>query len=154
MDGPVVASVWRAGAVVARAELPSEDVRGTALDGATGTLVFERIVAEASVPRSPEIALSLAVVSGHDGLRFRLDGKTVYFTPDDLVAMQAYDHGLNLESLSLGLGVDVPLVVARASEQLGRASAGGPRARGGLAHPHRAEGRRASARPAASTARP
>jgi len=119
VDGPVIASVWRAGAVIARAELAREDVAGTPLDGAGGTLVFERVVAEAPVPRSPELALSIAVVSGRDGLRFRLDGKTVYFTPDDLVAMQAYDHGLNLESVSLGLGVDVPLVVARASERLG-----------------------------------
>ena len=119
VDGPIIASLWRAGAVVARAEVPREDVTGTLLEGGQGTLVFERIVAEAPVLRSPELALSLAVVSGHDGLRFRLDDKTVYFTPDDLVAMQAYDHGLNLESLSLGLGVDVPLVVARASSLLG-----------------------------------
>lgn len=69
--------------------------------------------------------MSICVVPAREGMRVELDGKSAYVTPDDLLARQAYDHGISLDELfpkrePLTTGVDLPVVVAAAAEQLGR----------------------------------
>src|SRR5258706_172518 len=55
--------------------------------------------------------------AGGDGVKATLGGKTVYVTPDDLLARQAYDHGATLPSLTLSIGADVPMIEAILAEQ-------------------------------------
>lgn len=119
VDGPVIASVWQRGRLVARAELPKADVLGTQLDGVPGTVVFEHVVGTAPVLRIHPIAASMSFVPGRDGVRVTLDGKSTILTPDDLLAMQAYDHGVQIDSLMLGMGLDLAVVSMVAAARLG-----------------------------------
>jgi hypothetical protein len=113
-----VASKWRDGKVVARTVVSSTG--GAPMEDVEGTLVFERIVGESWLPSFSEAAMSLSLLPAHDGVRVELDGKSAYVTPDELLARQAYDHGISLDDFGLTLGVDVPLIVAMAAERLGR----------------------------------
>lgn len=118
----VVSSVWRGGHRVARAVLEgSSDFDPTADEAAEpgSTHVLESVVAEGPVVVWPEIALALSLVPGREGLVARIDGRASYLTPDDLLAMQAYDHGLALPSIQLSAGLDVPAAMARAADELG-----------------------------------
>ncbi len=113
-----IASKWNGGKLVARTLTTTAD--GVPLDETEGTLVFERVIGEGFLPWFSESATSLSLVPAHDGVRVDLDGKSAYVTPDDLLARQAYDHGLPLDELGLTLGVDVPMIVAVAAERLGK----------------------------------
>jgi hypothetical protein len=113
-----VASKWNAGKLVARTVTTTAD--GSPLDETQGTLVFEHVIGESWLPSFSESATSLSLVPAHDGVRVELAGKSVYVTPDDLLARQAYDHGIALDELGLTLGVDVQVIVALAAERLGR----------------------------------
>ena len=119
----VVASVWQGGKRIARAVLASPGDRDAAVDaaaaapGATG--VHEAVVAEGPVLAWPEAALALSVVPGRDGLTVSIGDRTAYLTPDDLLAMQAYDRGIAVQSFQLAVGLDVQLALARAAEELG-----------------------------------
>ncbi len=115
----IIASRWLGGKLVARALVSSPDVSGTPLAAAEGALVYERVVGEGPILRWPEPLFALSLVPSRDGVRVDLDGKTAYVTPDDLVAHQAYDHGVSMPALSLNMGVDVPLLAAIASGPLG-----------------------------------
>ena len=119
----IVASVWRGGARVARAVLVRAEDPEPTLDAAAAepgsTRVIEQVVAEGPVPTWPEAALSLSFVPGRDGLVARLGGRTAYVTPDDLLALQAYDRGLAIPSIQLTAGLDLPLVLAKAADDLG-----------------------------------
>jgi len=121
--GETIASVWSKGELVARAVVAAPGDRDAALDAALaqtgGTLVYERVVADGPVLAWPEIALSMSLVAGKDGVRATYEGKTAYVTPDDLLARQGYDKGHSLSELSLGIGADVPLVYALLAERLG-----------------------------------
>ena len=118
----VIVSVWRGGkrvARVVRARAGDADVT-TDLAGEPGsTRVLESVVAEGPVVAWPEAALALSFVPGRDGLVARIDGRSSYLTPDDLLAMQAYDHGLTLPSLQLSMGLDLAPVLARVADELG-----------------------------------
>jgi hypothetical protein len=83
------------------------------------TRVLESVVAEGPVLAWPELAMALSFVPGRDGLVARLGERVAYVTPDDLLAMQAYDHGAALPSIQLTMGLDLPVVLARAAEELG-----------------------------------
>jgi hypothetical protein len=83
------------------------------------TLVYESVVAEGPVLVRPETALSLSLVAGRDGLSATWQGRTEAVTPDDLLSRQAYDHGVEVESLSVAAGVDVPVALALLSDRLG-----------------------------------
>lgn len=113
-----IASKWRGGQLVGRTLTKSAD--GAPLDGVEGTLVFERVVGEAWVPASSDAATSLSLLAAHDGMRVELGGKSVYVTPDELLARSAYDKGVTFDSLGFTLGTDIPVVVAVAAEHLGR----------------------------------
>jgi hypothetical protein len=119
----VIASVWQGGQLVARAVLSSAGARDAAVDAAASregaTLVHEAIVGEGPVLSWPEAALSLSFVPGRDGLAASLGGRTAYVTPDELLAMQAYDRGITVPSWQLAVGLDMPLPLARAADALG-----------------------------------
>ena len=113
-----VASKWSRGKLVGRTLTANS--AGVPLDDTQGTLVFEHVIGESWVPAFSESAMSLSLLPAHDGVRVELDGKQAYITPDDLIARQAYDHGVSLDGLGLTLGVDVPVIVALAAERLGK----------------------------------
>jgi hypothetical protein len=120
----IIASVWSKGELVARAWLARAGERSAVLDDALGahpegTLVYESIVGEGPVLLQPEAALALSLVPGRDGLAATWRGRTEAVTPDDLLSKQAYDHGVEIRSLSVSAGVDVPLVLALLSDRLG-----------------------------------
>jgi len=119
----VIASVWREGHVVARAVVARVGEHAPSLDAAAGssgaTLVYESVVAEGPVLVWPEAALSLSFVPGQDGLSATFAGRTTYVTPDDLLAMQAYDHGITFPSMQMATGLDLPLALAAVTEALG-----------------------------------
>ena len=122
----VVASVWRGGRVVARAVVARVGGHAASLDAAAAesdaTLVYESVVAEGPVVVWPQAALSLSFVPGQDGLSVTFAGRTAYVTPDDLLAMQAYDHGITIPSMQMATGLDLPLALAAATEALGVSS--------------------------------
>jgi hypothetical protein len=120
----VVASVWSAGALVGRAVLSHEDDHDADIDAALAmhpgaTLVHESIVAEGPVLARPELAFMFSLVPGRDGVAARLDGRTVYVTPDELLARQAYDHGLSVGAIQLSFGLDVPTTLEMLGDRLG-----------------------------------
>lgn len=108
--GPIVASVWRGGALVAREVVRSEEERPASIAAALvepgSTLVLEKIVADAPLARLA-LLRTLSLVPGLDGVEATLDGVTIYVTADDLLSRQAYDRGLSIQSIDLGLGVDL-----------------------------------------------
>jgi hypothetical protein len=118
----IVASVWSKGTLVERAVLHDASATDPKLLVALATpgaeLVHEIVEDEGPVLVRPELALAFSLVSGRDGVKVTLDGKTVYVTPDDLLVRQAYDRGISIEGLSLAVGTDVPLLLAVASERL------------------------------------
>jgi hypothetical protein len=120
----VIASVWSGGQLVARAVLssardgdPNLDAAMAAYPGAT--LVRESVIGEAPVLTWPESALAMSLVPGRDGLAVTWRGRVSVVTPDDLLAQQAYDRGLEAPALSLSAGVDVPWVLAILAERAG-----------------------------------
>jgi hypothetical protein len=120
----VIASVWSAGELVGRARLARDGEPSAAIDDALrthpgATLVYENVVAEGPVFVRPEAALSLSLVPGRDGLSATWQGRTEAVTPDDLLSRQAYDHGVEVASLAVSVGVDVPLALALLSDRLG-----------------------------------
>ena len=112
-----IASRWKDGKLVARKVTTTTE---STLDDVDGMLVFERIVGESWLPSFSESATSISLLPAHDGVRVDLDGKTTYVTPDDLLSHQAYDHGVSIDTLSLTMGVDMPVVVAIAAERLAK----------------------------------
>ncbi len=121
----IIASVWVAGQVAARAVLAAPDDPSPRLAAALAahpgsTLVYETVVAEGPVLSGrSEVALALSVVAGHDGLSVTCRDRTEYLTPDELLAHQAYDKGIAIPSLGLTTGLDVPLALALLSERCG-----------------------------------
>lgn len=118
VDGPVIASVWQSGHLVARMELPKADVTGTVLDGYPGTLVYEHVVGIGPVVRVHPVAAALSFVPGRDGVKVTLDGKSTWITPDELLAAQAYDHGVQIDAVMLGFGLDLAWVAMIAGKRL------------------------------------
>ncbi|HWL87513.1 MAG TPA: hypothetical protein VNO21_17030 [Polyangiaceae bacterium] len=122
----VLGSVWRDGKLVARAMVSTVGAHAAELDRALaaeegrkeGELVFETVVAESRIATSPEWLFAISLVPGRDGVVAHLDGQTAYVTPDELLARQAYDRGVGVESVGLSVGADVPILLALLSERL------------------------------------
>ncbi|WP_394843617.1 hypothetical protein LZC95_42030 [Pendulispora brunnea] len=119
----VLASVWSAGKLVARAEVASMGARTAEVDramaeAASPQLVYETVTGESRMATKPHWLFAISLVPGRDGVMARLNGKTAYVTPDDLLARQAYDHGINHEAIGLAAGADIPLILAMLSERL------------------------------------
>jgi hypothetical protein len=108
-----IASVWRAGKLEARTVLPREP------EPAGEHVVLEIVTGTSRLLTSPDLAFALSLVPGKDGVSATVAGRTVYVTPDDLLATQAYDHGMSLADLSLSVGVRTDIVLALLSERLG-----------------------------------
>ncbi len=119
----VVASVWRGGHVVARVVVARVGDHEASLDAAMAeggaTLVYESVVAEGPVVAWSDVALMFSFVPGVDGMSATFAGRTAYVTPDDLLAMQAYDHGIAFPSMQTAVGLDLPLALAAATASLG-----------------------------------
>jgi hypothetical protein len=120
----IVASVWSRGELVARARLSRSGEGSGVLDDALkahpgATLVYESVVGEGPVLAWPEAVLAISLVAGRDGLEATWQGQTQAVTPDDLLSKQAYDHGLEVPSLTISTGVDVPLALALLADRLG-----------------------------------
>jgi hypothetical protein len=119
----VVASMWGQGELLGRAAVARPGDGDPALDAALAahpgaTRVDERIVGDGPVASWTELTLAMSVVPGQEGLAATLDGRTVYVTPDELLARQAYDKGIRFPALELGLGVDARLVLALLGDRL------------------------------------
>jgi hypothetical protein len=119
VEGALVATVYKDGARVARRVVPSEMPADVADLIEQGTLAYEQVEWEAPVARWPDALLSLSFVPGKDGVVVRVDDRTAYVTPDELLLMQGYDHGIAIDAMGLSLGVDLNLVAAIASRDLG-----------------------------------
>jgi hypothetical protein len=117
--GALIASVYKGGERVARRVVASEDPALVSDLYEGGMLAYEQIVAESPVASAWGPAFALSFVSGKDGVKVTLGGKTAYVTPDELLLRQGYDHGLSIDSMSLSVGVDAGLVLALASLELG-----------------------------------
>src|SRR5262249_10897758 len=122
----VVASVWRSGKLLERCVIDSDSTTDAnaklqaALAANPGaTLVHESIVGEGPVATWSEAALAISFVPGRDGIAATLAGRRAYVTPDDLLALQAYDKGVSFESVQLTVGVDMHRALAALSSQLG-----------------------------------
>ncbi|HEY8039930.1 MAG TPA: hypothetical protein VIF15_09065 [Polyangiaceae bacterium] len=120
----VVASVWRDGALLARAVLARAADRDPRLDAALSASpgavrVDESIVGEGPALAFAEPVLALSFVPGRDGMKVTLGDRTEYLTPDDLLARQGYDKGISVPSVQLQAGVDVPLALALLAERFG-----------------------------------
>src|SRR5271165_2346683 len=81
----VVASVWAGGEVIERAVLAGPDDHDAELDAALAshpgaTLVRESIVGDGPVVSWPQVALSMSVLPGRDGIAATLDGRSVLVT--------------------------------------------------------------------------
>lgn len=117
----VLASVWREGQLVIRERVDAVGASTSALDSARaegGEIVYTTVEREAPLFTRPEALLALSLVPGRDGLAVTLDGRTVYVTPDDLVARAIYDRGIALDSIGFTAGVDVPALTALVAERL------------------------------------
>jgi hypothetical protein len=78
-----------------------------------------RIVGEGPVLVSPDALFALSFVPGRDGIVAAIDGRTAYLTPDELLARQTYDHGLELPGgLGVQTGLDTPVALALLAERL------------------------------------
>ena len=120
----VVASVWENGELVGRAVVahpgdgdPQLDATLASHPGATR--VDELVVGEGPLLLHPEAAFAASIVSARDGVRATVGDKTAYVTPDDLLARQGYDHGLELPGISVSIGTNVALVVSLLADRLG-----------------------------------
>jgi hypothetical protein len=107
-----VASRWIEGKLAAREVVAPG--RETSIAGATR----EVVVGEGPVPRSP-LVMAFTLVAGRDGVRAELDGRSAYVTPDDLVAVQAYDRGVSVPAIGLTFGVRTDVILALLAERLG-----------------------------------
>jgi hypothetical protein len=122
--GEVIATVWQHGQPIARAVLPAltEGATDPALDAALAkpgaTLVYEIVLAEGPILTRPAAAFAMSLVPGRDGVKATLGSKTAYVTPDEILARQGYDKGINVPELGLALGADVELIVALLAERL------------------------------------
>jgi hypothetical protein len=118
----VVATVWAGGQVVGRAAVAHPGDTDPELDAALATHVGAERVDEVITGQGPILrwakAMALSFVPGRDGIAATLDGRTAYVTPDELLARQAYDKGIDIPALQLSVGLDVELALALLGDRL------------------------------------
>jgi hypothetical protein len=118
----VVASVWRGGELVERAvylEGQRHDARLDRALGEGGELVLETVVGEAPILTWPDVVLGISFVPGHDGVKATLGDRTVHVSPDELLSRQLYDHGLQIPSIGISLGLDTHALATILADKLG-----------------------------------
>ncbi len=120
--GPVVATVWVRGSVAARRVVARRGDRDPSLDAALAaegaTLRYEPVTAIGPAPAFDATLLALSLAPRVDGLVATLGDRTEYLTPDDLLAHQAYRHGLRLPVADVVVGVDLPMAYALLASRL------------------------------------
>lgn len=102
-----IESVWKKGALVRRGV--GAESTGPALANGE-TRVVERVIGEAPLVTSPDVLMAVSLVAGRDGIAARMGDRVEYFTPDDLVVRQIYDHGKKIDSLAIAFGADVDAI--------------------------------------------
>jgi hypothetical protein len=121
---PVVATVWVRGKKVARSLVARIGDSDASLDAALASsdaavVRYETVVAQGSVPTFDDDLLALSLVPGRDGLVASMAAGTEFLTPDDLLAHQAYRHGIRLPVVDLTVGVDTALAFALLADRFG-----------------------------------
>ena len=106
-----IASEWRGGSLLSRRVVGPED------PPPPGS-VLEKAVGESALLAEPDFLLSMSLVAGRDGIAATLGDQTVYVTPDDLLARQAYDHGNSVPALGLSIGVRADDLITLLAERL------------------------------------
>ncbi len=120
--GPVLVSVWRGGQRTERRVTASEAdaVRvlrdEESLPGATR--VVEEIVDSAPIFALGRLLFASSVVPGQDGVSATYRGRTAYLTPDDLLALTAYEPDAQIGSLGLVLSMDAGKVLGALATEL------------------------------------
>lgn len=107
-----VRSTWKDGVRVARQVLEGDP--GPLPPGAAD----EKVVGESPIATGKTF-FPYGLVSGRDGVKVTLDGKTAYATVDDLVSIQAYDHATSFMDASFGIGTHRAAVLHLLASQLG-----------------------------------
>lgn len=106
----IVWSEWDHGALVRReALLPNES---------SALPIRESVIAEGPILTWPRWLFSMSLVPSRDGVKVSLAGESAYVTPDDLLALQAYDHSVEFEKLGAGFGANADAIFALAAERL------------------------------------
>jgi hypothetical protein len=122
-----ILSVWSQGQRRARLALknkdgvdPDSDVFLRRETQATrGVRTAEDVIDTSPVLSLEPIIFGASFVPGRDGVQVSYEGRTAYATVDDLLALKAYDHPLELGPIRLQLGVDPDVVVGALAKELG-----------------------------------
>ncbi len=120
--GPIIASVWVKGELVARGVVASGKDSNADIDKAMqseGAMRTNEIVTSTSpLVTWTEPSFAISLVSARDGVKVTYDGKVDYVTPDELLSQRGYDHGIQDDALGVSFGADVQLIVALAAQHL------------------------------------
>jgi hypothetical protein len=119
--GEVIASLWENGDLVERVIFTDAATEAAWLGAGRPShrqIVLETVIAQGPLLTRPEAAFSLSLVAPLDGVKATLGAQTAYVTPDDLLVRQAYDRGMQEDTLGLSVGVDVQTVLLLLSERL------------------------------------
>jgi len=121
-----ILSVWAQGK--RRARLATKNKNGTDPDSedllrreaqlARGVRVAEDVIDSSRVLSLEPIVFGASFVPGRDGIEVVYGDRYAYATVDDLLALKAYDHPLELGPIRLQLGVDPDVVLTALSKEL------------------------------------
>jgi len=78
----------------------------------------EDVLDEGPVLSTHPILFGASFVPGRDGVEAHYDGRVAYATVDDLLALQAYNHPVELGPIRLQLGVDPDVVLDALAREL------------------------------------
>jgi len=81
-------------------------------------VVAEDVLDEGPVLSTSPIIFGASFVPNRDGVEAHFDGRVAYATVDDLLALQAYNHPLELGPIRLQLGVDPDVVLDALAREL------------------------------------
>lgn len=104
-----ILSDWKRGQLMARVVVEGDDPEASAPCPASDcTRIVERIVDEGPLPMQPAWFFGCSIAAGRDGIAVKLDDRTIYFTPTDLLHEQVSRDGMKLGSFELRIGLDRP----------------------------------------------
>jgi hypothetical protein len=119
-QGPYLVSVWERGKRSARTVVASDPQQALTVAAARrgAQRVVEQVVDSAPIGRS-WLLLGMSLVPAQDGLSASYQGRTAYASPDDLLALEAYEFKFALGPIGLVLGIDVNKVLGVLARELG-----------------------------------
>lgn len=112
----IVTSRWAMGNLASRTVRDAK-AKAPEPSPSEGIEVEEIAIAEGPLSLS-KLAFPVALVSGRDGLRAEVDGKTTWVTTDDLLSAQAYDRASSFLDPSLGMGTQRDVVIGLVAKRL------------------------------------